>query len=127
MRKISKEVRDEAIAKLRTFYKPGDTAYTMCTHVARSGMMRHIAIIATRTDLVRSKKCIRPVNVSHLVADAVGWSLNKSGDALIVGGCGMDMGFHTVYEMASVLYNGLGENGKPVTNGRGYAIRQSWL
>jgi hypothetical protein len=46
---------------------------------------------------------------------ATGFRLNKNGNGLVVGGCGMDMGFHAVYTLSRILYND------------GYALKQRWL
>lgn len=41
---------------------------------------------------------------NHSVAIALGMRRAKRGDGLVVGGCGMDMGFHLVYELSHALY-----------------------
>jgi hypothetical protein len=100
-RKLSKAKqleRTEAIARLREFLKPGDTVYTIVHHVARSGMSRDIALIK----LVDGE----PRYLSHNAAIACGNRLvNAHGhDAIRIGGCGMDMCFALVYELASVIF-----------------------
>jgi hypothetical protein len=120
--------RDAARRKLAGLLTPGQTVYTSCTHISRSGMMRHIkvCIIAIDRD---GKPYIR--NISALTADAIGFSTTQAGD-IKVGGCGMDMGFHVVYSLGSAVWrNGTPEphgtrNGCPDSDG-GYALKQQWL
>ena len=50
-----------------------------------------------------SKPFIR--DVSRLVARAAGFRWDEKREALAVGGCGMDMGFHVVYSLARALYH----------------------
>lgn len=126
--------KEQAAAKLRTYFKPGDTAHTMLLHVSSNGMSRHIAVMAAEETKTHNgkKKQLAPVNVSHLVADLLGYKLNKGGNGLVVGGCGMDMGFHVVYSMSSRMFpNGTRyphskRNGEPDRAG-GYAIKHGWL
>ena len=88
----------------------GDTVYAMCHHVSRSGMSRHVALY------IIHEGCL--LNISHWAALVMGWPLTKSGrSALRVSGAGMDMGFHTVYSLASYLFQ---DGDKP---GDGYALQ----
>lgn len=41
-------------------------------------------------------------SIGYAVADAVGWP--ERDGAIVVGGCGMDMGFHLVYTLGRYLY-----------------------
>lgn len=82
------------------------TLYTTLRHVSQSGMMRHISVIGIAGN--------EPRWLSYWVAQALGWKLNKD-DGVEVGGVGMDMGFHLIYELSAVLY------------GDGYKIKQRWL
>lgn len=87
--------REEAIALLRETLKPGSTVYTSVAHVSRSGMSREIKLYAIEGG--------EPAWLSGLVARAVGLRLGKR-DGVIMGGCGMDMGFAAVYELSATLY-----------------------
>jgi hypothetical protein len=127
---------ENAAAKLRQYFKPGDVAFTVLKSVSRNGMSRHISVIATAREESKDydgKKRVQyvPVNVTGLVADLLGYKWNDDG-SLTVGGCGMDMGFHVVYSMSSRMFpNGTKKphgrrNGEPDTAG-GYAIRHRWL
>ncbi len=90
---------------LKEWFPKGSTAYTTAVHVARSGMSRHIKVFAT------PKKGVIQ-NVSGYVADYLDWRYTNK-EAVFVSGCGMDMGFHLIYTLSSVLYDD------------GYAIKQS--
>lgn len=96
MTKADKAERDEAIGRLRGMLKPGDTLFTTIRHVARSGMSRDI-------DLHKIENGT-PHWLSRLAAKATGFRFNDKRECLTVGGCGMDMGFHLVYECSATLY-----------------------
>jgi len=99
--------KEYAIKRLREEFKKGDTVFTQLFHVSQSGMTRHIG--------VRQFKHQTCFNWSYLSSLALDWRLNKKANGLIVGGCGMDMGFHLVYTLSRVLYND------------GYALKHEWL
>lgn len=124
MTKQQQKDRDEAIAQLREWIKPGDTVYTILDHVSRSGMSRAIRVLVPTigglsvesvppggkpTDYVRKDGIsVDFIHPNRAVGKALGlrhWRRNgREQDALVVGGCGMDMGFHLVYELSHVLY-----------------------
>lgn len=66
------------------------------------------------------------------VAIALDWSRDDKTGGVRVGGCGMDMGFHLVYQLGSVLWpKGTKKphgkrNGEPDYSG-GYALKHEWL
>lgn len=93
--KYSKHEVDEALAKLREWIKPGDTVYTILRNVSRSGMSREIGVV-----LLRDGTDLHP---NWSVARVLGERLGKR-DGIIVGGCGMDMGFHLVYSLSSAMF-----------------------
>ena len=95
----------EAIEELKTYLKKGDTVYTKLMHVSKSGMTRDIQI--------RKIACDYPWNWTHLAAIALNNRIKN--DGIRVSGCGMDMGFHLVYNLGYVLYDD------------GYAFKHSWL
>ena len=103
--------KEEAIKLLKTKIKKGDILYTQLNHVSASGMTRHIS--------VRQIKKNYPLDWTRLVSIALDWkeAKNRFGNhnGIKVGGCGMDMGFHLIYTLSSVLYND------------GNAIKQRWL
>ena len=133
--------RDAAITQLLEWVKPGDTVFTVLRHVSRSGMQREIGIVLL-APARRGRRMDRHPNYS--VAEALGLKLSKNGDAVKVGGCGMDMGFHLVYELGAALWpngytcTGPGCQSNAHTNGDrdytphlhrdgGYALQQRWL
>jgi hypothetical protein len=95
----------EAIEELKTHLKKGDTVYTKMMHVSKSGMTRDIQIRKIADDY--------PYNWTHLASIALDNRIKN--DGIRVGGCGMDMGFHLVYNLGYVLYDD------------GYAFKHSWL
>ena len=66
----------------------------------------------------------RLVNITYYAAHALEWPLtDKNGSRVMrVSGCGMDMGFHAVYTLASVIF------GSTVPAGdAGYSLKQEWI
>ena len=106
---------------LRSILKPGDTVHTILRHVSRSGMMREISVIGPNNE-----------DITWDVMHVGGYRRSDKTGGLRVSGCGMDMGFHVVYNLGSVLWpNGTPEphgtrNGVPDSDG-GYALRHRWL
>jgi uncharacterized Zn ribbon protein len=104
-----KQLRAEyAKNSLRNILKNGDTVYTILRHVSTSGMSRRIDLYTFRDN--------KPVYLSGLYAMMQGEEPPENGYK--VGGCGMDMGFHLVYSMSSMLFDG--DRG-------GYELRHEWL
>src|SRR3990172_2873899 len=95
MTKAERQAMQDATEKLREWIKPGDTVYTILRHVSRSGMQREIGIV-----LLKDGTDLHP---NYLVAKALGERVGKF-DSVIVGGCGMDMGFHLVYNLSRALF-----------------------
>ena len=130
-RRLAEKARDQ----LREFYPPGATVHTVLKHVSKSGMYRHIDVIAVQNG--------EPRNVSGLVSQACGFKLTDRG-SIGISGCGMDMGFAIAYDLSRTLYRDgfecIGDkcssndhsngdrNRKPHKHGDGgYALRHSWL
>jgi len=111
--KVNKAERDEQIEKLRKWFPRGSTVYTILRSVSRSGMQRQISIVC----LTAENGKIIDLHPNYSVSQVIGYRLNKGGahDALIVNGCGMDMGFDIAYNLSRVLY------------GDGYALNHQWL
>lgn len=116
MAKHTKAEREEAIAELRKMLPPGSTVYTIVTHVAKSGMSRHIRLY-----------CLgefdgRPglLWISNYVARALGYSQDHRRGDLKVGGCGMDMCFDVVHSLSYALHGHAGERS-------GYSLRKEDL
>jgi hypothetical protein len=109
--------------ELLSMLKPGDTVYCILRSVSRSGMQRQISLCVA-TDGMR--------NIDSLAADLMGYPVDKG---IKVTGCGMDMGFHLVYNLGRCLFpegfpvEGRGRNGDTSghDNDGGYALKHSWL
>ncbi len=121
----------QAKARLLEMVQPGDTLHTILRQVSRSGMSRHISVTQGTNDN------------TYLVARVLQERVADDG-GIVIGGCGMDMGFETVYRLGYALwpdgftcpgetchsndhFNGE-RNRKPHKhNNGGYALRQVWL
>lgn len=108
--------KDKAIAYLLNDYLTGDNprVYTILRRVSSSGMSRSISLC-----VADDKGQI--LNITYLVAKALGEKLVEvnGSNAIRVNGCGMDMGFHLVYTLSSVLYAG--------EDRAGYKLKHYWL
>lgn len=124
--------KQECRERLLSFIKPGDTIYCILRHVSRSGMQREISLL---TSDMR--------NIDYLVSPLLGNRIGKH-NGLVIGGCGMDMGFSLVYSLGYALFpDGFGCVGKSCpssdhSNGDrdysphrhkdgGYALRHRWI
>lgn len=125
----------EAVEKLRGWLKPGAKVYTILRHRSSSGMQRRISVFAMLDG--------EPFEIDWLVGRALGLRRHDDG-GLVVRGCGADMGFHIVYELARTLYpeghecagegcpsndhsSGDRDYGPHTHRDGGYALRQKWL
>ena len=88
--------REWAKDALRSTFKPGDTVYTILHHVSSSGMSRRIGVRA----IVNGQ----PQYLDGLVAVALDMKRTDSGEGIVTGGCGMDMGFELSYRLGHALY-----------------------
>lgn len=121
--KVEKPTMDD-IDHLKAWIEGNNyTVYTVLRHVSRSGMYREISVIIpviTGGDVsggdnpAHVRQFVHP---SYTIAGILGWPYSeKNGhNAVVVGGCGMDMGFHLIYTLSEKLY------------GDGYKIRQEWI
>ena len=108
-RRYTKEETVEAIGRLLSELTPGRTVYTKITHVSRSGMSRSIeCYLAQGRDNL--------TDITWSIARATNARLDPRHGGIIMGGCGMDMGFALVYNLGRTLY----PNGVPCTGSRGY-------
>jgi hypothetical protein len=106
--------RNYAIERLLTHYvKAGTKVYTIMRHVSSSGMSRNISLVIANGDEI--------MDITYYAAHALGDKLieSKGHRAIRVNGCGMDMGFHLVYNLSSVLFTG--------QDRAGYVLKQGWL
>ena len=110
----------EAIENLREWLKRDETIYTVLRHRSASGMTRYIDMYYIREN--------RPCRITWAAAKALGWTYDTNREALKVGGCGMDMGFHAVFTLSSVLFRDDGTFRDPVTGeDAGYTLRHEWM
>lgn len=111
MSKRTEDNKAYAIEKLNRLIPKGSMVYTAVTKVARDGMSRNIKVLAAINDTNGP----RIVNISAPISDLIEYFKWSDDGSVKVGGAGMDMGFHVVYEVASALY------------GDGYALSHSWI
>ena len=113
--------KEQAKQHLRKLLKPGQTVYTILRHRSASGMSRSISLVIPTKDGIQS--------LDYWITQAQGESTDQKKGGIKVSGCGMDMGFHLVYNLGRMLYpQGVkkGRNGQPDTDG-GYALKHQWL
>ena len=101
------EEQNEYRDKLRAMLSPGTTVYTSLDHVSRSGMSRRISAYIVEDGAIS--------DITWLVSRA-GIAKRHRDGGLVMGGCGMDMGFALVYSMGRALY----PNGFPCTGSNGW-------
>jgi hypothetical protein len=112
--------RTDAMKLLRKVgVRPGAKVYTGVDHVSRSGMSRHISVYVVH----KGEIC----DVTGWVGLVLGYRRSRDG-GLVVGGCGMDMGFHVVYSLGRTMFPKGGPIGKSArqTDG-GYLLKQAWI
>ena len=114
MTKQAEKERAEQIAQLRKWLKPGDTVHTIIDHVSRSGMSRTIRVV-----LLKDGDALHP---NYAVSTILGYRRAKRGDGFVVGGCGMDMGFHVVHSLGYALF---GEDAEKGTGPEADALRKA--
>lgn len=128
-KKAQKEAeRTEAIMELRKLLKPGATVHCILREVSRSGMSRRIDFYVQRKGQL--------LCITSRMSTALDKRRSDKG-GLIVGGCGMDMGFAMVYALGRTLYpkgfklakNQYGRNGDKsgFDEDGGYALNHHWL
>lgn len=87
-----------ALDRLRLIFPKGSTVTTIVRHVSQSGMSRAIQVVGTDpTDG-------EIVDATYLLIRAGLGKRFGNHEGIKVEGCGMDMSFHTVYTLASTLY-----------------------
>lgn len=86
----------EAREELRKRLHPGQEILCVLRHVSRSGMQRVIDLKILEEGELRG--------IGWTAARALGDRYDTKREGIVVGGCGMDMGFHLVYSLASVIW-----------------------
>ena len=87
--------------------KKDETIYCFTRHVSKSGMTRHISFYVMRDN--------KPSWINYKIEKTLGYKPNKYLDAIVVRGCGMDMGFKVVDDLSHKLF------------GEGYKLKHHWL
>ena len=97
-----------SLEQLRQWLPKGSRVFTILRSVSRSGMQREVSVVVFLPGVER------PIHPNHHVCQVLGLRRGKS-DGVVLNGCGMDMGFHLVYELAHALH------------GDADALSQEWL
>jgi hypothetical protein len=124
------KVNYEASKKyLLDLFKDDVRVYTKLNNTSSSGMTRHISVYVVRNNEI--------LNITYDVGIITDYRQNSKDGGLIVGGCGMDMGFHLIYTLSYNLYpdgfklakGQYGRNGDTSGYDRdgGYRLKQQWL
>jgi len=109
------ELREE----LAHYLRPGEPVYCILRHVSRSGMQRAISLLVIHDN--------QPYYLDHSVAELLGSRVSERWGGIVVNGCGMDMGFHLVYNLAVAVfcYNEKGEY--EYDRNKAYSLKQCWM
>ena len=120
-KKVSKKAQkalDVAYAReqlLTHYLKEGSTVYTVLRSVSSSGMSRTLSLKVASEGKI--------LDLTYYAGTVLDWPIVEvnGSRALRVGGCGLDMGFHTVYTLSSILFR---EEGS--TKDAGYLLNHAW-
>ena len=99
--------REEEIALLRRQLRAGLTIYTCLRSVSSSGLCRTLDLYYVENGEI--------TRITWSAAKVLQWTYDRRNEALRVQGCGMDMGFQTVYTLSYHLF------------GDSHALRHRWL
>lgn len=93
--KSTKAQKELCLKNLQEWIKPGDTVYTVLKHTSRSGMYRVIDLFIMQNN--------QPFRITGWAAALLEGYDNRHEGAK-AHGCGMDMGFHLVYNLSYTLF-----------------------
>ena len=96
MVKYSKDEIENARKNLKELLKPGDTVYTILRHVSRSGMSRSISMFVVKKN--------EHIDVTYWASRVLEDRIDQRNNGIVTTGCGMDMGFHLVYNLSWTLF-----------------------
>lgn len=116
--KVQAAERAEAVKELRKLLPKGSTVYCVLRHVSSSGMSRRIdfyKINRKRGDMSF---------LSGYIAKVLGYRRHGD-DGLVIGGCGMDMGFHVVNSLSYALHGMKANDGSK--HRPGYTLNCRWI
>lgn len=131
--------RAESVQRLRELLPPGSKVLTVLRHVSASGMQREIDFYHARPGSDDGHGGVDFWYLTTLIGRALGYRMGKRG--LIVGGCGMDVGYHVVNSLSYALH-GMADVGAEAQEagkaGRsfaptateyrsGYSLRHDWI
>jgi hypothetical protein len=110
--KYNKDERNEQIQKLKNWFNQMEEKKVYCVlrNVSRSGMSRDIDFYIFLDN--------QKLYLSYIIAGLLDYPFNDN-KGLKVSGCGMDMGFHVVYSLSSLLYKD--------KERAGYKIKHEWI
>ena len=95
------DAKDDSAVYLKTILHPGDEVKTILRSCSRSGMSRRISLVVAVDGDVQ--------DITFHAAHAMGENIKQGGHyvqngGLVVSGCGMDMGFHVIYNLSRTLF-----------------------
>ena len=108
--------KDSAVSYLKTLCD-GRVFYTVLRSVSASGMSRTMSIFVAGNEG-------EILDITWYVANVLDYKMTdkKGYRSIIVGGCGMDMGFHVIYSLSRVLFADAHD-----MKDAGYTLKQQWL
>jgi hypothetical protein len=134
-------MREFAFTELHKILRPGDDVTCILRNVSRSGMSRRIDFYAPGKTTDSGM-----LYLTQFFAWLLDEKMSKGEQGMVVGGCGMDMGFHIVYNASSALWpkgfqcigvkrrcpsndhsNGDRNYARHLHASGGYALRHRWL
>jgi len=90
--------QSESLIRLRDWMPKGSRVFTVLRSVSKSGMQREVSVV------VWLPGDDRPIFPSFHVGRLLGLRCGKR-EGVVLNGCGMDMGFDLVYQLACALHN----------------------
>lgn len=109
------EIEEAKKQLLAHYVSEGSTVYTVLRSVSSSGMSRTLSLKVAKDGKI--------LDLTYYAGTVLDWPIVEvnGSRALRVGGCGMDMGFHTVYTLSRALFREEGE-----TKDAGYLLNHAW-
>jgi len=102
------KITEYEVESLKEFINKSDgTIYTYVQYVNTMGTSRRVVVFVVNDGKI--------VNISYYVAKYLGLRYNRDWGAVVVSGCGEDVGFKVVHELSYSLF------------GDGYKLKQKWL
>ena len=107
MAKANKQQVKEARELLQKNVQKDDTIFFVVKRVSNSGMYRHIDFYKfdVKDTFEEGENRVRKVWLSSAIAKVLGYSFKEQTQSVGVQGCGMDMGFSVIYNLAHNLFD----------------------